>query len=1092
MQKLTHLSGIRDNNTHGSVADFLQTHIQPSANLSIISAYFTLYAFEPLEKELTKIKQLRFLFGEPHFILDPRRKETKSFGLEDSGITLQNQLRQKPLAKACADWIQAKVAIKSIKQAHFLHGKLYHIEADNREYAILGSSNFTQKGLGLAVKNNLELNLIIDSDRDRHDLKNWFDELWNNKALVKDVKAEVLDYLQRLYADNTPQFIYYKTIYHIFSPELTRDNTTISELPTSLTASKIWQSLFSFQQNGAKSAINKLRKHNGCILADSVGLGKTYEALAIIKYFEQQNDRVLVLCPKRLSNNWTIYQASQNHQLNPFLTDRFKYHVLAHTDLSREQGQSHGIDLATFNWSAFDLVVIDESHNFRNDNKGKRSLSRYERLLQQIIQQGHKTKVLLISATPVNTDLQDLYNQIRFIAEDNDHAFQHTMGISSIKQTLNRAQKVVSDWTTQRTRTNADLMEKLPTDFFKLLDELTISRSRQHIQKYYPDTLNELGGFPKRNKPLAVYTQIDKYGKLMTFEALNAEILQYKLTLFNPSAYLRPEYDQLPEYQAKVKNFNHRTREHYLIGMMKMNFLKRLESSIAAFTITMERTVNKIENLIQRIEQFQQFRSESLSLDEPTWPSEAFDDEELADAFAVGSQLIFPIHHLDTERWLIDLKQDYQQLCKLRDVAKTVTVERDAKLSQLKALIMDKTVSKPTVNKNGEINRKVLIFTAFSDTARYLYHNLQPWLQQELKLHVAMVSGTEVKTTFPMQRMDFNTVLLHFSPRAKNRSALLKTTETREIDILIATDCIAEGQNLQDCDYVINYDIHWNPVRLIQRFGRIDRIGSLNETVSMVNFWATEDLEVYLNLKSRVEARMALVDLTATGRDNFLTEPVETPLTDELHYRDQQLKRMMEEEILDLETFDEMVSLADFSLEDFRADLHHYLTSKLRELAEAPFGLYAVVPAQPPMIQPGVIFCLQQNIITTSAESIRINPLQPFFLVYVLRDGTVHYNFTHPKQILTIFKNLCADVTTVYEDLCHLFDVEIQHGQNMQFYTGLLNQAFEAIAQHFQQRAVQKLQQGRSGLLPLQTEQVNHAQDFTLVTWLVIKTSEKV
>ena len=414
--------------------------------------------------------------------------------------------------------------------------------------------------------------------------------------------------LRQLYEDNAPEFIYYKTLFHIFEKFLGDAGKTDAELgQTSLFETGIWQALFEFQKDGAKGAINKTLRHNGCILADSVGLGKTYEALAVIKYFELKNERVLVLCPKKLRENWTIYTA--NSLLNPFISDRFRYDVLSHTDLSRDRGYSADINLETLNWGNYDLVVIDESHNFRNNTPGKRDeagdltrKSRYQRLMDDIIKAGVRTKVLLISATPVNNDLKDLRNQIYFLTEGNDRSFAETLGIGSLKDTLTAAQKVFSLWARKQSaeRKTADLLEKLNAAFFKLLDELTIARSRKHIQKYYKDTIAQLGGFPERKKPVSIYPAIDTRGRFLSYDKLNDEIAGYKLSLFNPSKYVQEQFK--PAYQTATRDpFTQADRENFLIGMMKVNFLKRLESSVKSFEITMGRTIAKIEALETKI-----------------------------------------------------------------------------------------------------------------------------------------------------------------------------------------------------------------------------------------------------------------------------------------------------------------------------------------------------------------------------------------------------------------------------------------------------------------------------------------------------------
>lgn len=1091
------ISGIRDNHRRGSVGDFLRTKIKEDSTLSIISAYFTIYAFDALKEQLLSIKNLNFLFGEPRFIksLDPKKTDKKTFKIEDDGLQLSNRLVQNRVAKECADWIADKVQIRSVKQSNLLHGKMYHVARSGVEDAIMGSSNFTVRGLGLGTKgNNIELNLEVDSHQNRRDLKAWFDELWNDAGLVEDVKQEVLLYLEQLYQNNAPEFIYYKTLFHIFEQFLADQarGSLLSE-KIHIVDTEIWKALFEFQKDGVKGAINKIFTHNGCIIADSVGLGKTYEALAVIKYFELLNYKILVLCPKKLRENWTVYQAQNNSELNPFISDRFSYTVLSHTDLSRDSGFSGDINLETINWGNYDLVVIDESHNFRNNIKGKRDedgnvirKSRYERLMEDIIQSGIKTKVLLLSATPVNNDLKDLRNQLYFLTEGQDNAFSESIGITSLKETLANAQRTFTKWAKKSgERQTSALLENLSSAFFKLLDELTIARSRKHIQKYYSDTVAQLGGFPKRLKPISAITEIDLEGKFMSYDELNDEISNYQLSLFNPSKYILPQYRDLYEDRA-VKNFSQKDREYFLIGMMKVNFLKRLESSVRSFAITMNRTIEKIETLQQRIEHFKQFRGQNQAFDFTDLQVESLDDEEFQEAMQVGKSLTFQMAHLDIEQWLKDLERDKKQLNILYTSATQVSVERDAKLAELKKLIFEK-VKSPTTNKQGQPNRKVLVFTAFADTAEYLYKALQEWATTELNVHIALVTGgtSRNKTTFG--RNDFNHILTNFSPTSKKRPKIASMPQDAEIDLLIATDCISEGQNLQDCDYLINYDIHWNPVRIIQRFGRIDRIGSVNSAVQLVNFWPTQDLDKYITLKNRVEARMALVDIAATFEDNLLEpDEIKELIQSDLNYRDRQLLRL-KDEVLDLEDFSESVALNEFTLDDFRIELSNYIESNRKLLQNAPLGLYAVVPTNPdyPIVAPGVIFCLKQK--GDSSANKTVNPLQPYFLVYIREDEEVRFKFAQPKQVLEMYRLLCAKRTVPYEALCNLFDQQTNNGTNMTLYNNLLQRTVDSIIGTYNKRMIGHLQSSRSAVLVDQCQQIKATTDFELITWLVIK-----
>lgn len=1098
------LSGIRDNHRRGTVGSFLQENIAAGSKLAIVSAYFTIYAFEALKQELSSIEELRFLFGEPRFVraLDPKKTDKKSFKIEDEGLALQNRLQQKRVARECADWIREKTQIRSLKQVNLLHGKMYHItQANQYEDAIMGSSNFTLRGLGLSeTDNNIELNLEVQDKRDRQDLKAWFEEIWQDDSLVEDVKDDVLHYLEQLYQTHSPQFIYYKTLFHIFEQFLAeQDLSGLLSLQSQLIDTEIWRALFEFQKDGVRGAINKILTHNGCIIADSVGLGKTYEALAVIRYFELRNYRVLVLCPKRLRENWTIYQAQNNSELNPFLSDRFSYTVLSHTDLSRDVGYVGDVNLSTFNWGAYDLIVIDESHNFRNNTKGKRDedgnvirQSRYERLMQDIIKSGVKTKVLLLSATPVNNDLRDLRNQLYLLTEDQDEAFQE-LGIRSLKETLKTAQATFTKWAKQPEHKTTDLLETLSPSFFKLLDELTIARSRRHIQTYYPDTIAQLGGFPTRLRPISLFIdEVDLKRRFPSYDRINEEISEYQLALFNPIKYVLPLYQNLYEFGRSV--FKQSDREHYLVAMMKVNFLKRLESSVKAFAMTMERTIEKIDVLTTQLRHYQQnFQgvnqgteqetTQQKAIEVPPLEMDAIDDEDLQAAMQVGKNQVYQLKHLDVEAWLQALQRDRDQLSMLGNNADAVTEKRDAKLTQLKGLIQQK-VTQPTTNKLGELNKKVLVFTAFADTAIYLYETLASW-SQTLGIHIALVTGTASNNRSTLGRPDYSHILMNFSPRSKQRHRILSLPQDEEIDLLIATDCISEGQNLQDCDYLVNYDIHWNPVRIIQRFGRIDRIGSQSQTVQMVNFWPTEDLDKYIKLQTRVQSRMALVDATATQEDNLLSEDLEDTISADLKYRDRQLLRL-KDEVLDLEDLNETVALTDFTLDDFRVELSKFIEANREVLRDAPLGLYGVVPPHPdyPIIQPGVIWCLRQK---GEVQTSQVNPLQPHFLVYVQDSGEVRYSFAQPKQILEVYRLLCAERTMPYDKLCDWFDQQTHQGSDMGIYNELLEKAVSSIVQTTRRRERSQLQTSRSAVLTDVQKQVRDTTDFDLITWLVIQ-----
>lgn len=1112
------LSGLRDNYSRGTVGEFLNDKVRERSVLSIVSAYFTIYAYDALKTKLEQIEHLDFLFGEPSFVnrLDPDKTEKKAFLIDDDGLLLIHQLQQKRVARECAEWIERSVDIKTVRQSNLLHGKMYHIANGGVEDAIMGSSNFTVRGLGLgATGNNIELNLVVDSNRDRQELKQWFSEIWNDESLAKDVKDDVMLYLQKLYANQSPQFIYYLTLFHLFRDYLDGDRDIDDALRRlALPDTDIWKALFSFQKDGAKAAINKILNYNGCILADSVGLGKTYTALAVIKYFELRNERVLVLCPKKLRRNWTVYRA--NSTLNPFADDRFRFDVLHHTDLSRTSGESNGIDLADLNWSAYDLVVIDESHNFRNNRLAtqrpgdtQRRRSRYQRLMEDIISSGVRTKVLLLSATPVNNQLADLRNQISFIAGNDvarvdvaDTAFAESLKIPSVKETTRQAQAHFTIWAKKPAaqRKTRDLISAIGGDFFKLLDGLSIARSRRQVSSYYADEMKHLGGFPKRPPPKAIHAIIDLSERFLSFEQLDDEISKLRLALYHPSSFLR---DDLPAelraaYEDKIHGgFTQEGRERILIAMMKVNFLKRLESSIDSFRLTLQRTIDKIDRLEQRISGFEQHVDDNPEIDFDSLTPDQFEDPDFdQDEFTIGGRRRIHLGHLKLPEWLQAVRHDRAQLQFLLDKTKAVTPDRDGKLAELKQLIEAK-IREPSINRDGEANRKVLVFTAFADTARYLYEHAGNWARSELHIHTALVCG-DGGNKASLGRTDYDDILTNFSPRAKRRAEQQThfREQTAEIDLLIATDCISEGQNLQDCDLLINYDIHWNPVRIIQRFGRIDRIGSRNDFVQLVNFWPVADLDRYLHVKHRVEARMALVDLSATQSDNLLDpSQLEELIQEDLLFRDRQLKRL-KDEILDLEDFDDTVSLSDFSLDEFRLDLLRYLEANRSELEESAEGVYAVVPPKPevPVAQPGVLFCLRHRTETNAdspsprpGDSSRLNPLAPYYLVYVLDDGTVRFTFAQPKQIMLLLRDLAAAEPNAFEQLCNLFDARTADGSDMSHYDELLKKALASIENTFQKRATSSLLSSRSAVLPT-AEQTPEADgdDFDLITWLVV------
>ena len=1086
-------SGIRDNLRRGNVYEFLEQEIKNGSILSIVSAYFTIYAFEALQKPLNEIDNLRFLFGDPDFIknLDPNNTDKKAFEITDTGLELNKQLQQKPIAKACAEWIREKVEIKSTRESNLLHGKMYHIANNGIEKAIMGSSNFTMHGLGLSKgSNNIELNLEVDSDRDRRDLKAWFDEIWDDDKLVEDVKEQVLAKLGQIGKDHAPERIYYKTLYELFRDEIeTRKKNDKTLEDTHLYDTKIWETLYEFQKEGVKSVIARLLRHNGCILADSVGLGKTYTALAVIKFFELRNERVLVLCPKKLHDNWALYPAYNSQDTNPFLNDKFGYTLLSHTDLSRYTGESGSINLENFNWRNFDMIVIDESHNFRNDTKpgedkdGNFRHSRYSRLLEEVIKEGTKTKVLMLSATPVNTSLIDLRNQIYLMTEKREDAFRKSLGISNIGSMLRQAQKEFKKWEEDGgengKRDKAKLLEALGAEFFQLLGGVSIARSRRHIKKFYADEIDRIGDFPTPKKPENCHPPTDLTGEL-SYKTLADQIGEFALSIYRPSSYVISEKakQRLADEKQKFR-FNQADRERFLIGMMQTNFLKRLESSAHSLSETLERTVTKIDDLLKKIARYEQ----NQQIPDAQADAHPDDDEDDEDFFVNRARNPYHLRELDCTRWKKDLIKDKQTLTAAWEKVRAITPERDGKLKAIKAHIQGKAQN-PTTDKDGKTNRKLLIFTTFKDTAVYLYDKLSD-LAAELNLNMAMVSGNGTQTINGQN--NFNIILNNFAPKARTK----KDSVVDEIDLLIATDCISEGQNLQDCDTVLNYDIHWNPVRIIQRFGRIDRIGSRNLTVKMINYWPTEDMEVYLRLQSRVESRMVLADAAASGDDDPLNELTYEQAQMELNFRDAQLKQLREN-VPDLDDFSDSVVMSDFTLDYFFAQLLKYLERNRAELEATPKGAYGLTDNRDNPTETGVIFFLRQLNTTTDKEKKTPSPVYPYYTVYIRKNGDIRYGCANTKQVLDLFEASAVGKSDPLTELCLQFDQETQHGKNMGDYNKLLNAVIAHITRSHQKTQSKNLGRGgtRGFKLPVASAAPRDSGDFELVTWLIITTRQ--
>jgi hypothetical protein len=1035
---------LRNSGTDRAI-DRLREWLTQGTTVDLVSPSFSLLAFAELSDVLDRIERCRLLLGKPDSIAPAL------FG-GDADIVFRGQLQGRWLSRVAADWIRTRAEIRHARKVP----PQSLILVDGKSFlrrAMLGTCSFTTEGLGLTPGGRLGLVQATDNDAEANDFAEWFRSNWDDLDAAPSAKAHLVSVLEDAASQREPSLVYFQILYQMFKDlgdEL--DEERIVKSATGIRDTIVWKKLFRFQRDGVVGAIDKLERIGGCIIADSVGLGKTFEALAVIKYYELRNDRVLVLCPKRLRDNWTLYKA--NDRRNILAEDRLNYDVLNHTDLSREDGLSGDIDLSHVNWGNYDLVVIDESHNFRNKATHKERDTRYDHLMKRIIKAGVKTKVLMLSATPVNSRLADLKNQIAFMTEGNDLALSGH-GIPSIEATIRKAQAQFNRWLDLPAddRRPARLMDMLGFDYFKLLDMLTIARSRKHVQRYYGTA--ETGQFPDRLRPVNIKADVDLTGEFRPIREINNEIRRLTLGAYAPLRYVLPHkqaaYDE--KYSTKIRGgqsfFRQVDREESLIHLLRINILKRMESSVASFASTIKRQLADVEALLSKIDAHDE-AVEETTIDDIDVEDPAFE------ALLVGRKVKVLLQDVDRVRWRQDLIEDRNRLATLLSAAHSVIPDRDAKLEALKQVVAKKAHA--PINAG---NRKLLLFTAFADTADYLYRELAPWAKKTLGLNAALVTGTGAnKTTLPGLRSDMSTILSAFSPRSKERPAEMATEG--EIDLLIATDCISEGQNLQDCDFLINYDIHWNPVRIIQRFGRIDRIGSLNSQIQLVNFWPNMELDEYLDLESRVSGRMVLLDVSATGEENVIEFQAGNQMND-LEYRRAQLQKL-QDAVIDLEDLSSGVSIADLTLNDFRIDLSGYLRENKDRLEALPFGTYTVTSAPQNSeasgdtdIPPGVIFCLRAigNAALKSPEP--GYPLSPHYVVHVGDDGEVLLPYTQAKQVLDRLKKLSIGRNLPDAKACVRFDKVTRFGRDMEPYQKLLARGVASIVGKKEERAVASL-----------------------------------
>lgn len=1072
------------NNTTKVVKDDLEKKIKSGSKVSIAAACFSIYAYQALKDELKNCDSFRFIFTSPTFIAEKTPKERREFYIPrlnrekslygtEFEVRLRNELKQKAVAKECADWMRQKASFRSNTTQAGMNNFLV-VENSEDIYTYMPMNSFTTIDLGCKRGNNISNMVTRFENPASKEFLNLFNMVWNDKEKLDDVTNEVIDMISTVYQENSPELIYFMALYNIFSEFL--DDISEDVLPNEATGFKnsvIWNKLYNFQKDAVLGIINKLEQYNGCILADSVGLGKTFTALAVIKYYEGRNKNVLVLCPKKLSENWMTYRG--NLVNNPLAADRFRYDVLYHTDLSRNSGMTPiGLPIDRINWGNYDLVVIDESHNFRNGNgtntHGGEKENRYMRLMNRVIRPGVRTKVLMLSATPVNNRFYDLRNQLALAYEGNPEEINEKLNTKTdIDSIFRQAQRVYNAWCKlpEEERTTKTLLSQLDFDFFEVLDSVTIARSRHHIQTYY-DT-KDIGTFPTRNKPISLYPKLTDKKNAINYKEVYECLSDLNLTIYTPTQFILPS--KLSKYLSEEETENFRKgRETGIQRLMSINLLKRMESSVHSFLLTVQRVYQYLHETDQIIDNF--INNGQGNLNEMTDLSGATvdfdDDDQNTDFFSVGKKVQINLRDMDYISWQRDIEADLETLSILISMVKDITPEYDYKLNQLIRVIREK--ERNSINPG---NKKVLIFTAFADTAEYLYENIAP-KAKELGLHTALVTGTiEGRTTIPGFKAEMNHVLSCFSPISKDRDILYPEDKHHNIDILIGTDCISEGQNLQDCDYCINYDIHWNPVRIIQRFGRIDRIGSQNKVIQLVNFWPDLTLDEYINLKARVETRMRISVMTSTGDDDLINQDEKGDLA----YRKEQLKKL-QEEVVDLEDMTSGVSITDLGLNDFRMDLLAYMKDH-SDIDHIPFGIHAVAHGE----KPGVIFVLKN--VNSKINIKNQNRLHPFYMVYVGTDGEIIANHLQPKDTLDEMRHIAKGKSEPDKSLCKLFNKETKDGRKMEKVSQLLEDAIGSIIEKKEEEDISSF--FSAGETTFQSSGFSGLDDFELICFMVVR-----
>jgi len=956
--------------------------------IDIVTGYFTIGALADLSQQVNqKITKFRLVLGD---IVNLDQVDDRPLDLLNENITIEAALNLSRLAQEAVDFLkQDKVKAKTL-EPNFCHAKCYLFEPskkdDRNKYFISGSSNLTEAGIGKKQTNNLELNIAETGNNSQYkELVEWFETLWHKPQahkektiLAKDGTSRKIDFKQylieaiaKIFIEYSPRDIYYNILFELFGNQILEieNDPEFNRQVGRLENTAVFNALYDFQKKGVLSLIRMLQKYDGAILADAVGLGKTWSALAVMKFFQMQGREVILLCPKKLDNNWRRYKEDQ---ASKFEVDKLKFFMRFHTDMSNSRLESYN-DRADkfFRDDKPKLIVIDESHNLRNDKA-----NRYKFLVEQILKNNQDVKVLLISATPINNSLNDARNQFKLMVQGDVNGYETKLGVKNIDYSFKQAQTIFNEWRKDQHPQIGDFIKKLSgNDFFRLTDSLLVARTRKMVESQQVDLI-----FPVKNKPVNLFVTPHQLGNFETFEEL-FEHFPPMLSGYQPAFYLDDDSGVKKDVLRDEK-----LRDRFLVKMIYILMVKRLESSWFSFYSTVEKIKDHHQNALDKIKAYQASKAKNLVIenDAVNLDDDQNDDEftEAVEQYTLGKKRPISIAEIDRvgnlDKFKKDLKQDLDALDQLSVNLQKFSVKLDKEIApaskksdrlkscddKLKALIAE-IVKKRKSGVNNH-NPKVVIFTVYRDTAVYLFEQLQARGFDK----IAIASGTGSQSDDSDRKQSMEAILERFAPYTKlfcekewsfnsEKQGLEAFVEwqdwitenypdthqklTKPIDILIATDALSEGQNLQDADMVINYDIHWNPVRIIQRMGRIDRLGSPNAQIFGINFWPSANINSYLNLQGRIEQRMAAMKLAGSEVDHQFSDSFAKMAHDEDFDRKMN-DRMMEQMLItwdDIEVSDQGLGFDSLSLERYRQDLLAEFNRDKDKYRQMPKGVYS-------------------------------------------------------------------------------------------------------------------------------------------------------